>query len=187
MHTVGWLAPPSLFLPLFCGRPPQLGKTFLTVFDYAINNVYFLYKHDCKLHDISTKDLLDFRIELIKLFIWPVGIEVELWSLKAQVQVTARVANCAGWEKVDCAEGSAGTVSMQVDVHLAKPPLHAPAAESISAKSRFADFHQSFVCVTCIFVQFFLLLLSFMRTSCFVHPVSTIFFTYHFLYMYDLI
>ena len=40
-------------------------------FDYAINNAYFLYKHNCRLHVMTPRDLLDFHIDLMKLLIPP--------------------------------------------------------------------------------------------------------------------
>ena len=42
---------------------------FLQCFDYAINNAYLLYKHNCKLFDMPPKELLDFRADLVKLLI----------------------------------------------------------------------------------------------------------------------
>ena len=46
-------------------------RAFFQFFDYAINNAYLLYKHNCRLHDMTTRDLLDFRIDLMKLLIRP--------------------------------------------------------------------------------------------------------------------
>ena len=40
-------------------------------FDYAINNAYLLYKHNCRLHDMTPRDLQDIRIDLMKLLIRP--------------------------------------------------------------------------------------------------------------------
>ena len=44
-------------------------RVFFQIFDYAINNAYLLYKHNCRLHDMTPRDLLDFRIDLMKLLI----------------------------------------------------------------------------------------------------------------------
>ena len=46
-------------------------RAFFQFFDYAINNAYLLYKHNCRLHDMTPRDLLDFRIDLMKLLIRP--------------------------------------------------------------------------------------------------------------------
>ena len=42
---------------------------FFQCFDYAIDNAYLLYKHNCKLFDMPPKELLDFRADLVKLLI----------------------------------------------------------------------------------------------------------------------
>ena len=42
---------------------------FFQCFDYAINNAYLLYKHNCKLFDMPPKELLDFRADLVNLLI----------------------------------------------------------------------------------------------------------------------
>ena len=42
---------------------------FFQFFDYAINNAYLLYKHNCKLFDMPPKELLDFRADPVKLLI----------------------------------------------------------------------------------------------------------------------
>ena len=44
-------------------------RPFFQYFDYAINNAYLLYKHNCKLFDMPPKELLDFRADLVKLLI----------------------------------------------------------------------------------------------------------------------
>ena len=46
-------------------------RAFFQFFYYAINNAYLLYKHNCRLHDMTQRDLLDFRIDLMKLLIRP--------------------------------------------------------------------------------------------------------------------
>ena len=46
-------------------------RAFFQFFDYAINNAYLLYKHNCRLHDMTPRNLLDFRIDLMKLLIRP--------------------------------------------------------------------------------------------------------------------
>ena len=46
-------------------------RAFFQFFYYAINNAYLLYKHNCRLHDMTPRDLLDFRIDLMKLLIRP--------------------------------------------------------------------------------------------------------------------
>ena len=43
--------------------------SFFQCFDYAINNAYLLYKHNCKLFDMPPKELLDFHADLVKLLI----------------------------------------------------------------------------------------------------------------------
>ena len=45
------------------------GYVLFSFFDYAINNAYLLYKHNCKLFDMPPKELLDFRADLVKLLI----------------------------------------------------------------------------------------------------------------------
>ena len=44
---------------------------FFQFFHYAINNAYLLYKHKCRLHDMTPRELLDIRIHLMKLLIRP--------------------------------------------------------------------------------------------------------------------
>ena len=44
-------------------------RPFFQFFDYAINNAYLLYKHNCKLFDMPSKELLDFRVGLVKLLV----------------------------------------------------------------------------------------------------------------------
>lgn len=44
-------------------------RPFFQFFDYAINNAFLLYKHNCKAYSVTSKDLLDFRTELVKLLI----------------------------------------------------------------------------------------------------------------------
>ena len=46
-------------------------RAFFQFFYYIINNAYLLYKHNCRLHDMTPRDLLDFRIDLMKLLIRP--------------------------------------------------------------------------------------------------------------------
>ena len=58
---------------------------FFNFFDYAINNAYLLYKHNCKLFDMPPKELLDFRADLVKLLIRRSSIENDQWSLKVRV------------------------------------------------------------------------------------------------------
>ena len=45
-------------------------RAFFQFFYYAINNA-LLYKHNCRLHDMTPRDLLDYRIDLMKLLICP--------------------------------------------------------------------------------------------------------------------
>ena len=59
--------------------------SFFSVFDYAINNAYLLYKHNCKLFDMPPKELLDFRADLVKLLIHRSRIESDQWSFKVRV------------------------------------------------------------------------------------------------------
>ena len=47
------------------------------------------------------------------------------------------VALCAVWEKLDCAEESGDTVWTQEYIHHIIPPLPAPTAKFVSAKSHF--------------------------------------------------
>ena len=44
-------------------------RPFFQFFDYAINNAYLLYKHNCRLFRMHAKELMDFRIELIHLLV----------------------------------------------------------------------------------------------------------------------
>ena len=46
-------------------------RAFFQFFYYAMNNAYLLYNHNCSLHDMTSRDLLDFRIDLMKLLIRP--------------------------------------------------------------------------------------------------------------------
>ena len=41
------------------------GYVLFFQFNYAINNAYLLYKHNCKLFDMPPKELLDFRADLV--------------------------------------------------------------------------------------------------------------------------
>ena len=44
-------------------------RPFFQFFDYAINNAYLLYKHNCKTFKMSPMQLLTFRMELVSLLI----------------------------------------------------------------------------------------------------------------------
>ena len=46
---------------------------FFQFFDYAINNVYLLYKHSCHAHELSARDLLGFRLKLVHLLLEQAG------------------------------------------------------------------------------------------------------------------
>jgi hypothetical protein len=44
-------------------------RLFFNFFDFAINNAYILYKHNCKHYEVRPKDLLAFRLELAHLLL----------------------------------------------------------------------------------------------------------------------
>ena len=72
-----------------CGvdRSNQLGRTydfdrksarfwkclFYKFFNFAVNNAYILHKHDCQHLGIRAKDLLAFRLELVRTMLDTVG------------------------------------------------------------------------------------------------------------------
>ena len=46
-------------------------RPFFQFFDYAVNNAHILYMHDCKRQGIQPKDLLKFRLGLVRLLLSP--------------------------------------------------------------------------------------------------------------------
>ena len=48
-------------------------RLFFQFFDYAVNNIYLLYKHGCIARNICSKDLLGFRLELVHVLLKVVG------------------------------------------------------------------------------------------------------------------
>ena len=44
-------------------------RPFMNFFDFAVNNAYLLYKHNCKAFETKDKKLLDFRMDLIHLLL----------------------------------------------------------------------------------------------------------------------
>ena len=44
-------------------------RLFMTFFDYAVNNSFILYKHNCKTFSVKSVELLEFRLELARLLL----------------------------------------------------------------------------------------------------------------------
>ena len=55
-------------------------RLFFQFFDYAIDNSYVLYKHDCKRCKTRPKDLLGFRLELVHQLLENVGVRMGVRS-----------------------------------------------------------------------------------------------------------
>ena len=53
---------------------------FFQFFNYAIDNSYVLYKHDCKRCKTRPKDLLGFRLELVHQLLENVGVRMGVRS-----------------------------------------------------------------------------------------------------------
>ena len=95
-------------------------RAFFQLFYYAINNAYLLYKHNCRLHDMTPRDLLDFRSDLMKLLICPGKhrYSKNCGPSKPKLRWLCELLSVL-WEKLDYAEESADT--MDAGIH---PPHH---------------------------------------------------------------
>ena len=119
-------------------------RAFFQFFDYAINNTYLLYKHNCRLHDMTPKDLLDFRIDLMKLLIRP-------GKHRYRTVVPRSPSSCGSASCSLCRVGEVGLRRgkcqhcMDAEIH---PPHHTTFACSyckvrLCKITCFADFHKN--------------------------------------------
>ena len=111
--------------------------SFFQLFDYSINNVYLLYKHNCKLFDMPPKDLLNFHADLVNLLIHRSRyIESDQWSLEVRVipEMVFQVVPSVELEKLVYRKDSVATAWMWADVQFITPPLPALFVKFISAR-----------------------------------------------------